>query len=292
MSDLVVVYGLIVAFGFGTSDFLSKGLLEEIGLYRTTIFVLGISGAFVLLPSLLLGMPGYLSLSDFGILALIACSSFVAFLLMYRGYSKGNLSIVSPTVNSFPVYSVVLSIVALRIAISGQVLLALGGVMAGILLVSTRLSNLSAGTGVRLTPGIPEAMAAAFVFAVAFVLIGYADETVGYALPMVSARIGGCLVGLAVGLPLGQTTRRIGGRPLRRVLAMSVLEASALTCFNLALVSSSIGGLPIVTTLAGMGVVFTVGFAKLVRKEPIELNHGIGIALLVASVAALLYLTA
>jgi len=291
MSDLVVVYGLVVAFGFGTSDFLSKGLLEEIGLYRTTIYVLGISGAFVLLPSFLLGFPGPLSLYDFGILALIASSSFMGFLLMYRGYSKGNLSVVSPTVNSFPVYSVVLSIVALKVAIWGPVLLALIGVIAGILLVSTKISMLSNGAGGRLTPGVPDALVAALFFAVAFTLIGYADETIGYALPIVSARLGGCLVGLAVGLPLGQTVSRIGGEAMRRVLAMSILEASALMCFNLALVSSSIAGLPIVTTLAGMGVVFTVGFAKLIRKEPIELNRGVGIAVLVASVAALLYLT-
>lgn len=292
MTDLVVVYGLVVAFGFGTSDFLSKGLLEEIGLYRTTVYVLGISGLFVLVPSFLLGPLGSVSFFGLGILALIACTSFLGFLLMYRGYARGNLSVVSPTVNSFPVYSVLLSIIALKVAISGPVLLALVGVIAGILLVSTRLSMLSGGAGGGLTPGVPEALVSAFFFAVAFTLIGYADETIDFALPIVSARIGGCLVGLAVGVPLGQGAGRMGAKPLRRVLAMSVLEAGALTCFNLALISSSIGGLPIVTTLAGMGVVFTVGFAKLFRKEPIELNHGLGIAVLIASVAALLYLTA
>lgn len=291
MSDAVVLLGLLVAFCFGTSDYLSKGLLEEIGLHRTTIYVLGLSGAFVLVPSLLLGLPSSLSLLDIGVLALVAACSFLGFFLMYRGYAKGNLSVVSPTVNSFPVYSVVFSIVALKIAISGAVLLALVGVIAGILLVSTRLSMLTSGGG-GLTPGIPEALVAALFFAVAFTLIGYGDETIGYALPVVSARVGGFFIGMLAGLAFHQSARPFHGEALRRVVAMGVLEASALVSFNLALVASKVGGLPIVTTLAGMGVVFTVGFAKLIRKEPVELNHGVGIAVLVASVAALLYLTA
>ena len=74
---------------------------------------------------------------------------------------------------------------------------------------------------------------------------------------------------------------------------MGTLEASGLLAFTLALFySSSIAVLPITTTLAGMGAVFTVGYALALLKEKVEPNHALGILVLIASVAALLYLTA
>jgi len=292
MTSVVVLFGLAVAFCFGTSDYLSKGLTGQVGSYRTTIYTLALSGAFVAAPSLLLGAPKPLTYFGAALLVLVALSTFVAFVIMYRGYQRGNISVVSPTVNSFPVFSVIFAVLVLKVDVSNDLLVALGGVIAGIVLVSTNLSSLRE-KGRRVTPGVPEAIIAAFFFAVGFTLLGYADKTVGYLLPVLSARLGAAAVGFLVGGPLKQDMRPFGGPPLRRVVAMGALEACGLLSFSLALISSEdLGGLPIVTTLAGMGVVFTVGYATAFLREKIELNYALGIGLLIASVAALLYLTA
>src|SRR5271170_7999009 len=142
MVAITVILGLVIAFCFGTSDYLSKGLTEKVGFFRTTVYTLALSGAFVAVPALLLGIPGRLSLADVVILALIAISTFVAFLFMYRGYQKGHLSVVSPAVNSSPIFSVLFAVFVLRIHLSPEVLLALGGVILGILLVSINVSSL------------------------------------------------------------------------------------------------------------------------------------------------------
>ena len=105
--------------------------------------------------------------------------------------------------------------------------------------------------------------------------------------------MGAASIGFAAGFPLKQDLSPFGGSALRRVVAMGALEAGGLLSFSLALISSStLGGLPIITTLAGMGVVFTVGYATVLLREKVELNYAVGIGLLIASVAALLYLTA
>ncbi len=291
MTSVVVLLGLAVAFCFGTSDYLSKGLTSQVGFYRTTVYTLALSGAFVAVPSLFLGEPKALTFSGLGLLALVAISTYVAFVVMYRGYQRGNIAVVSPTVNSFPIFSVLFAVLVLDVSVSRDLLVALGGVIAGILLVSTNISSL--GKGRRVTPGVPEAILAAFFFAVGFTLLGYADKTMGYLLPVLSARVGAAGIGFLAGVPLKQDLRPFGGRALRRVVAMGALEAGGLLSFSLALISSSaLGGLPIVSTLAGMGVVFTVGYATVLTRERLELNYAVGIGLLIASVAALLYLTA
>ena len=45
-------------------------------------------------------------------------------------------------------------------------------------------------------------------------------------------------------------------------------------------------------SLAGMGVVFTVGYALVLLKERVGPNFAVGILILIASVATLLYFTA
>ena len=156
MVSVAVILGLVLAFCFGTSDYLSKGLTGKVGFYRTTIYTLAVSGAFAIAPTLLLGIPRQPSYSDYALLALIAVSTFMAFLFMYRGYQIGHLSIVSPTVNSFPIFSVFIAVFILKVSLSLEVLLALAGVILGILLVSTNVSSLGSSKGRRLTPGVPE----------------------------------------------------------------------------------------------------------------------------------------
>lgn len=293
MLSIAVILGLALAFCFGTSDYLSKGLTGKVGFYRTTVYTLVTSGGIAFVPLLLLGPPGLPSYSGAALLALISVSTFVAFLLMYRGYQKGHLSVVSPTVNSFPIFSVLFAVFLLKIELSYEVLLALGGVILGILLVSTNVSALGSSRGRSLTPGFPEAVLAAFFFAVGFTSLGYAEETLGYFLPVVAARLGAASVGVLAGLALKQDLRPVSGTPFPRLLAMGALEASGLLAFTLALFySSSLVVLPITTTLAGMGVVFTVGYALVLLKERVEPNYAIGILVIVASVATLLYLTA
>ena len=219
MLPVAVVLGLVLAFCFGTSDYLSKGLTGKVGFYRTAVYTLATSGALVLVPLLFLGMPRLPSYSGVALLALISLSTFVAFLFMYRGYQKGHLSVVSPIVNSFPIFSVLFAVFVLRIDLSDQVLLALGGVILGILLVSTNLSA-PRSRGRSLTPGVPEAVFAAFFFAVGFTSLGYAEETVGYLLPVVAARIGAASVGVLAGLALKQNLEPFGGKPFLRLLAM------------------------------------------------------------------------
>src|SRR5579864_530287 len=152
MVPVAVVLGLVLAFCFGTSDYLSKGLTGKVGFYRTTVYTLATSGALVFVPLLFLGVPKRPSYSDLALLALISVSTFIAFLFMYRGYQKGHLSVVSPIVNSFPIFSVLFAVFVLKIVLSYEVLLALGGVIFGVILVSTDVSALGRSSGRSLTP--------------------------------------------------------------------------------------------------------------------------------------------
>jgi uncharacterized membrane protein len=58
-----------------------------------------------------------------------------------------------------------------------------------------------------------------------------------------------------------------------------------------AIISSTPDAVPILATFGGMSAAFTVCFAIAFLHERLELNHAVGVVVLIAGVVLLLYLT-
>lgn len=290
---LPIFLGLLIAFCFGTSDYLSKDVARRIGGYRTAIWMLALSGIGVLFPAFFL--PSELTVTPFFlvVLAITAALTFLAFNFMYRAYDAGALSLTSPVVNSYPVVSVIFSVFVLDIPLSSIALAALAVAIAGIILVSTKFSELR--RAVNLTnpaPGIRYALLAAIFLGIAFPSFGYTSKNLGYLLPVISSRGAAAALGFALSRPLGQKVGSLKDIPWRRLLSMIVLESIGVATFSIGIIVSSYSGtIPVLSTLGGMSVAFTVGYAIILLRERIELNHIIGIIMVVLGIAALLYLT-
>ena len=295
MNFIPILLGLVLAFSFGISDFLSKGVTSQIGPYRTMVYILALSGIGALLPGFFL--PSSFAVTPFLalILVVIAVTSFLAFVFIYRAYDRGMLSLTAPIVNSYPSLSVVFSILLLGVVFSLETFLALIVVMVGIVLVSTSLSDLRRmlSRGNRaLSPGIGSAFLAALSFAVCWTAFGFATEKLGYLLPAIAIRIAAAGVGVAASPLLREKVSPVPGTWLRRLLAMSFLEFLGVVVFNLGVtISGSAGSIPILTIFGAMGSAITVVLAIFLLRERLEVNHLIGVTLLIVGVVALLYLT-
>jgi drug/metabolite transporter (DMT)-like permease len=290
-----VVLGLIMAFSFGTSDFLSKGVTARIGSYRTTLYILTISGIGALFPALLLRSSFEITPFFAGILVLVAVTTFLSFASLYRAYSRGLLSLTSPIVNAYPALSVVISVVLLGATFSAGAILALGVVIVGIVLVSTSFSDLRKRlfTGNQpVAPGIGSALLAAIFFGVSWTAFGYASEHLGYLLPALAVRIGAAAVGLAL-IPLVKPEiRPVSGRWVPMLLVMALLETIGIVIFSLGVtIAPSPGTISVLATFGGMSAAVTVSYAIVILKERLEINHIVGVVSLIVGVVALIYLT-
>jgi len=290
---LPILLGLLLAFCFGTSDYLSKGVAGKIGGYRTAIWMLSLSGIGVLFPALVL--PSNLDVSPFMFLTLlfVAATTFLAFNFMYRAYDAGALSLTSPVVNSYPIVSVIFSVFVLGAALPILAIVALAIAIVGIVLVSTSLSELRNRMSLGdFTPGIRYALLAAAFLGLSFPTFGYASEKLGYLLPAISTRLVAAAIGFAASRPLRQAAGSVTGVPWRRLLAMAVLESMGVASFSIGVIFSSYSGsIPILSTFGGMSVMFTVAYAIILLREKLEVNHIFGMAMLILGVATLLYLT-
>jgi uncharacterized membrane protein len=291
-----IFIGFLNAFCFGASDYLSRDVTRRIGYFKTTTYVLLLSGIGVLLTAPLLGLSFEIGGTMIGLLVLVSAANFLGFIFMYRGFQTGLLSVVSPLVNSFPAFTTIISLLLLGGSLSPITATTLAVIMAGAILVSTRLSELIGhlrGSVVMASVGAGSGLVAALLFGMTWAGFGYAEQNVGYLLPALFMRAGSAAIGFVSAPFLKQVVQPRFNGVSRRLILMGVLETVGVFSFALNLRQINGGqALPIVATFGGMGTVFTVALAVAILKERVEKNQAIGIILLVAGVGSLLYLTA
>lgn len=293
MNLAVIGIGLLISLSFGTSDFLSKNVTSKIGPYRTTVYILMISGVGTLVPALVLESSLVLTAWSLLVLLLIAVTTYLSFAALYRAYTAGMLSLTAPIANSYPAFSVALSVLLIGASFSPEAIVTIAVVIVGILLVSTSLSQLKAQLrGRMLAPGIGAAIVAAFFFGISWTAFGYGTRTWGYLLPSIAVRLGAAGIGLGVAPFLKQDLRPNFVGTFPRLFVMAMLETAGVVLFSLgATISGSPDAVPILATFSGISAAITVSLAMYFLKERPEVNHIVGMVLLIGGVVVLLYLT-
>jgi drug/metabolite transporter (DMT)-like permease len=295
MNYVLIVLGVLLAFSFGTSDYLSKGVTAKIGAYKTTVYLLALSGIGILSPGLFLKSSFVLSPFVILVLVTIAATTFLSFAALYRAYSRGMLSLTAPVVNSYPAFSVLFSILLIGAVFSAEAIAALALVLIGIALVSTSASDIRKRLLSRdgsIAPGVGSAVLAAVFFGASWTLYGYASQSFGYLLPAIAVRFGAAAIGFSLAPAFKQEVRPVFGKPLPRLVLMAILETVGVVLFSLgAIISSTPNAVPILATFGGMAAAFTVLFAIVFLHERPEINHAVGVTMLIVGVVLLVYLT-
>jgi drug/metabolite transporter (DMT)-like permease len=190
---------------------------------------------------------------------------------------------------------VVLSVLLIGASFSLGAIAALAVVILGIALVSTNISDLKKllfARGGTLAPGVGSAIVASVFFGASWTAFGYASQTSGYLLPAIAVRFGAAAVGFGLAPVLKEDVRPAFGKSFPRLLVMAILETVGVVLFSLgAILSSSPDAVPILATFGGVSAAFTVCFAIIFLHERPQINHAIGVAILIAGVVLLLYLT-
>lgn len=295
MDPIVFLFGFFISLCFGASDALSKGVTARISAYKTTVYILALSGVVTLFPGLFVRSSFAPSFESLLLLVFIAVTTYLAFFGLYRAYSKGMLSLTAPIANSYPAFSTVLSVLLLGASFSPDSIVALIIVMIGIVLVSTSISDLRLrlfGRGKAFAPGVGSAIFAAIFFGSSWTAFGYASQILGFLLPAIAIRLGAAAVGFGLAPVLKEDVRPVFMNSFRRLSVMAALEAAGAILYSAgAIVSSSPDAIPILSTFSGISAAFTIFFAILFLRERLEINHIIGILMLIGGVVVLLYLT-
>lgn len=287
-----IATGLTTAFCWGTADYLSRSQSERVGYYRTIVYSHTVT--LITILALVPFISPSITFPTFPVLALFAAGlvNFVAFVFLYRAFHRGVVSVVAPIVYTYPAVTAVLAVVILGASLSSVQVVAIAGIILGVVLLSTRFSELRSylrRTGSpNLTRGVGLAISASLLFGLVYIGVGYAAPSVSVVLPVIFLRIIAILAGFLLAPVMKQEVRPTRGVFSAKMVAMGVLEAFGFLAFTYGIAAAG-GALPIVTALSGMGGAVAASYGIAFLKERLEMNQVVGIILSLLGVFTLLY---
>jgi uncharacterized membrane protein len=218
---------------------------------------------------------------------------FFGFIFVYRAFHRGVVSVVAPIAYTYPAITAILAVLLLGAVLTFQTALALAAIIVGVLLLSTKFSELRAALGGRgpasLTVGVGSAAMAAVAFGTVYLCVGYVTPAVGYFVPALFFRVVCILAGFLLAPIMKESVKPDRVSLSGTVIAMGALEAVGFLSFSFA-VSLGGGALPIVAALSGMGAALAIIYAMIFLRERLELNQWVGVLLSLLGVFVLLYL--
>ncbi len=278
-----VLTGLGGMFGWGTSDFLANQASEKIGHFKTFFWSQVAGLVLVALAAIFFSSQLFFNNPSLILLTIIAGIIYaVAYLLFYRGFEIGNVSVVSAVINFQ-----ILLVMAIAYFLFGQRLgpiqiPAIGLVLIGITLVSVNFKDLLRGS-ISLVMGVKETLIAAVLFGFFWSLNEFIVEREDWLLVAALVKLVALLTVLSftfirhIPLKMERSINKIN----LMVLAIGILEALAVMSFTFGLQK---GDSIIVAPIASALTIVTVGLAIIFLKEKISLVQGAGIALTIAGI--------
>ena len=265
-----ILAGLGGMFGWGLYDFFGGLFSKRIGNFKT--FFWSQLAGLVFATLLIFAFAVNLNIPT-SIAILIPVASILyatAYLLFFKGFELGNVSIISATMNLWAVFTMVFAFIFLGQRLSTFQFLGVLMIIAGVALVSLKWSDIR-DRNIKLLSGIKETILAALLFGIFWNFSEIISEQIGWVSTTLFVKIGVVLFMLLFSLlvnrelSVAKTSRRIK----MMILLAGVCEAAAVAFVNWGL---TVGNAILVTPIASALSIVTIMMAVIFLKEKL-LNY-------------------
>lgn len=280
---LSILAGLGGMLGWGVSDFFANTTSERIG-HTKTLFWSQIAG-LLLVVFLTLLIPISLSTSPLLLtLSVVAGIGYaVGYLLFYKGFEIGNVSVVSAVVNLQTIFVMLIAYFLFEQTLSIIQIPAIFLVILGILLVSVNFKELTAGT-VSLLAGVKETLISTILFGVIYwPLQEFIVEQTSWILTIIIIKV----VALAtISLIAGWQKEsllvtKVSRKQIFVLSLIGILEALAVVSVALGL---TYGDSIIVAPISSALTLVTVGLAMMFLNEKLTRIQLVGILITISGI--------
>lgn len=185
-----IIWGFLSALGYGTGDFIARGVSVRLSAYHALFYIHLVSGIILALIVVVDGIPASATLEAVGLSALLGAVNTLATLLLYRALTIGKIALVSPIVSTYGGVALLLSLLtgdAIGIGSIFSLLLMLAGiVVVSVVHDSDSQEAPASADGLR---GIPEAVTAAVALGIHFWAFQFVVGPLGAYIPTMIGRI-------------------------------------------------------------------------------------------------------
>lgn len=279
-----IIMGIGGMLGWGIYDFLGGVFSKQIGSFRS-LFWSQLAGmiAMVLLAF------AFRSRFDLPILV-IALSPLAAivysagYLFFFKGFEKGNVSIVAATMNLWAVFTMLFAFLFMGQRLSTTQTIGVFMILSGATLAAIDWNSIK-NQGFQLSLGVREAFLGAFFFGVFWNISEIVSEEIGWLLSTILTKIGITIFLLVFSLfakqEIGLTN--IPTKTKYAVLLMGIIEVSAVALVNYGL---TIGDAILITPIASALSIVTIALAVIFLKDKLSKLQGLGIITAILGIIA------
>jgi len=277
-----ILAGLGGMFGWGLYDFFGGLFSRRIGNFKTFFWsqLAGLVFATLLIFAFAinLNIP-----TNIAILIPVASILYAtAYLLFFKGFELGNVSIISATMNLWAVFTMVFAFIFLGQRLSTFQFLGVLMIIAGVALVSLKWSDIK-GRNIKLLSGIKETILAALLFGIFWNLSDIISKQIGWLSTTLFVKIGIVLFMLLFSLLVNRelSVAKTSQKIKMMILFAGVFEAAAVAFVNWGL---TIGNAILVTPIASALSIVTIMMAVIFLKEKITKLQGIGVIIVMTGI--------
>ena len=279
---LSILSGIGGMFGWGIYDFLGGVYAKQIGPFKS-LFWSQLAG---LIFALLLIFVFTISL-DVPILIIIllpiaAIVYSAGYLLFFKGFEIGNVSIVAATMNLWAVFTMLFAFIFMGQRLSTIQSLGVLMIISGVTLASLNWSDIR-NQRFQLSSGVKETVLGAFFFGVFCNISEVITEEIGWLLTTLFVKLGIILFLLLFSFLIKRELdlTKATTKTKCMVVLMGIIEAGAVAIVNYGL---TIGDAILITPIASALSIVTITLAIIFLKDNITKLQGLGIITVIAGI--------
>ena len=279
LSILMGIGGMV---GWGIYDFLGGVFAKQIGPFKS-FFWSQLSGLIsILLLALIFTISVDVSFLAIILLAISAIIYAVGYLLFFKGFEKGNVSIVAATMNLWAVFTMLFAFIFMGQRLSPIQTVSVLMIISGATLASLNWSEIR-NKRFTLSAGVKETIIGAFFFGVFWNISEIITEEIGWLLTTLFVKFG-IILFLLIFCFLVKREINLSGTTTQTkymLVLMGIVEVSAVAFINYGL---TIGNAILVTPIASALSVVTITLAIIFLKEKITRLQGFGIVMAITGI--------
>ncbi len=281
---LSIVLGLGGMLGWGIYDFLGGVFSKRIGSFKSLFWSQLAGLVSIFLIAVVLGAEMGIPILAIILSPVAAMLYSAGYLFFFKGFEKGNVSIVAATMNLWAVFTMLFAFIFM-----GQRLTVIQTVGVFMIISGATLASMD-WDGIRnqrlqLSLGVREAALGAFFFGVFWNISEIISEQIGWLLTTLLVKLGIVvflsIFSLAVKREIGLTKGTAKTKCV--ILLMGVIEVAAVALVNYGL---TIGDAILITPIASALSIVTITLAVFFLQDRISKLQGLGMILAIAGIIA------
>lgn len=281
ISILLGIGGMV---GWGIYDFLGGVFSKKIGSFRSLFWSQLMGLGAILLLTLAFKTQFNIPLLALALSPLASIVYSAGYLFFFKGFEKGNVSIIAATMNLWAVFTMLFAFLFMGQRLSATQTLGVFLILSGATLAAIDWNSVK-NQGFSLSLGVREAVLGAFFFGVFWNISEIVSEEVGWLASTVLTKIG-ITIFLLVFSYVGKQEIKltdISARTKFVILLMGVIEVAAVALVNYGL---TIGDAILITPIASALSIVTILLAVLFLKDKVSTIQGFGILMAIAGITA------